>query len=410
MTNLTSEHTRRLLADRLSKAADALPTPPSPPAYVVDLDAFDANADDLARRAAGTPIRVASKSLRVPALIHRALAHPGFAGVLAYNLYECLWLLDQGICDDLMMGYPVTEPGALSALLAHPTATDHVTLMVDSTDQLDLIDRLRGGGSQDRIVRVALDVDASLHWRGQHLGVQRSPLFEIHDVLAVARAISGRRGFRLVGVMTYEGQVAGLQDDLPTLAGRARSLMIRRIKQLSIEQLDERRREIAAALDDVVEVELWNSGGSGSIESSSTPPVTEVTAGSGLLVSGIFDHYASFEPRPAAFFGLRVCRRPGPDVVVVSGGGLIASGPPGKDRQPIPWAPPGLHLTGREGAGEVQTPLVGKGAARLSLGDWVWFRHAKAGEIAEHTNVAHLLSGAEIVETVPTYRGLAQQW
>lgn len=405
----TSDYARRLVADRLTKAVDALVAPP-PPAYVVDLDAFDANADDLARRAAGTPIRVASKSLRVPALIQRALSHPGFAGVLAYNLYECLWLLDEGICDDLMMGYPVADPGALTALLAHPTATDHVTLMVDSVDQLDLVDRLRPGVAGERVVRVALDVDASLRWRGQHVGVQRSPLFEVGDVVALARVVTARPGFRLVGVMTYEGQVAGLQDDLPTLTGRARSVMVRKIKQLSIEQLDERRREIAAALDGVVDLELWNSGGSGSIESSCTPPVTEVTAGSGLLVSGIFDHYVSFQPRPAAFFGLRVCRRPGPDVVVVSGGGLIASGPPGKDRQPVPWAPPGLHLTAREGAGEVQTPLVGKGATRLAVGDWVWFRHAKSGEIAEHTNAAHLLAGADIVETVPTYRGLAQRW
>ena len=140
------------------------------------------------------------------------------------------------------------------------------------------------------------------------------------------------------------------------------------------------------------------------------PQVTEVAAGSGLLVPGLFDHYQSFEPRPAAFFGVPVVRRPGDGLVTVAGGGFIASGPVGKDRAPIPWAPPDLHLTGLEGAGEVQTPLAGPGAANLRIGDLVWFRHAKAGELAEHANVVHLLQGKEIRGQAPTYRGLGHAW
>ena len=135
-----------------------------------------------------------------------------------------------------------------------------------------------------------------------------------------------------------------------------------------------------------------------------------MTAGSGLLVSGLFDHYRSFDPLPAAFFGLRVTRRPSTTVATVGGGGLIASGPAGEDRWPVPWAPPGLRLTGLEGAGEVQTPLVGPGASPLLVGELVWFRHAKAGEVAEHVNDVHLLSGNEIVEVVPSYRGTGNAW
>ena len=126
----------------------------------------------------------------------------------------------------------------------------------------------------------------------------------------------------------------------------------------------------------------------------------------GLLVPGLFDHYQSFSPRPAAYFGLRVSRKPSATLATVHGGGLIASGPSGADRLPLPWAPPGLHLLGLEGAGEVQTPLTGHPAAMLAIGDLVWFRHAKSGELFEHVNDVHLVSGEEIVETVPTYRGL----
>ena len=81
---------------------------------VVDLDAFDANADDLVRRAGGTPIRVASKSLRVPALLERVLAREGFHGVLAYTLAEALWLEGQGISDDVVVAYPTVDRAALT--------------------------------------------------------------------------------------------------------------------------------------------------------------------------------------------------------------------------------------------------------------------------------------------------------
>jgi D-serine deaminase-like pyridoxal phosphate-dependent protein len=280
--------------------------------------------------------------------------------------------------------------------------------MVDDPAHLDLVDQARAGDG--RAVRVALDVDAGLKLGRGHVGPKRSPLFEVDDVVRMAREVERHRGFRLVGVMTYEGQVAGLPDDLPRLTGRARSVVVRRVKDLSVAQLHDRRRDLATALARLVELEFWNAGGSGSIEISCEPPVTEVTAGSGLLVPTLFDHYRSFQPRPAAYFGVRVARKPTPDIAVVSGGGLVASGAAGRDRLPVPWAPPGLNLTALEGAGEVQTPLVGRGAAGLAVGDWVWFRHAKAGEIAEHAPVAHLLAGGAIEGSVPTYRGCATAW
>jgi D-serine deaminase-like pyridoxal phosphate-dependent protein len=378
---------------------DHLPTPIA----VVDLDAFDANAADLARRAAEKPIRVASKSLRVPALIERALAQPGFEGVLAYTLREALVLHGLGITDDIVVAYPTVDRGALSDLVASPAAAAAVTLMVDDVAHLDVIDSVRASKAVQ--IKVALDIDAGLRLGNQHVGPKRSPLYDASAVTALARAVLARDGFRLVGVMTYEGQVAGVQDDVPSQ--RARSMVVRRLKQASVAQLDVRRRAIADALSSIVDLEFWNAGGSGSVETTvADSAVTEVAAGSGLLVPGLFDHYQSFSPRPAAFFGLRVSRKPSPTMATVHGGGLIASGPVGGDRSPLPWAPPGLHLTGLEGAGEVQTPLTGYPAAMLSIGDLVWFRHAKSGELFEHVTSVHLVSGEEIVETVPSYRGL----
>lgn len=376
-----------------------LPTPIA----VVDLDAFDANAADLARRAAGKPIRVASKSLRIPALIERALAKPGFEGVLAYTLREALVLHDLGITDDLVVAYPTVDRGALSDLVQSPSAAAAVTLMIDDVAHLDVIDSVRNSKAVQ--VRVALDIDAGLRLGNQHVGPKRSPLYDASAVVALAQTVVARDGFRLVGVMTYEGQVAGVPDDVPTQ--RAKSLVVRRLKQASVAQLDVRRRAINDALSPIVDLEFWNAGGSGSVESTvADAAVTEVAAGSGLLVPALFDHYQSFAPRPAAFFGVRVSRKPSPTLATVHGGGLTASGPAGADRLPLPWAPPGLHLTGLEGAGEVQTPLTGHPAAMLAIGDLVWFRHAKSGELFEHVTNVHLVTGEKIVETVPSYRGL----
>ena len=393
---------RNRLWSRLGAAVADLPEPPPTPVFVVDLDAFDANAADLERRADGKPIRVASKSLRVPALLERALARPGFSGVMCYTLREALWLHERGTSDDLLVAYPTVDRGALTALVASPSAAAAITLMVDDVAHLDVVDSVRS--SRAVPVRVAVDVDAGLRVAGRHVGPMRSPLADAASALALARAVADRPGFRLVGAMTYEGQVAGVPDAVPGSA--ARSLVVRRLKALTLPQLTERRRAVAAALASVAELEFFNGGGSGSVAGTAADPVvTEVAAGSGLLVPTLFDHYRAFRPRPAAYFGLPVTRRPSADVVTVHGGGLVASGPGGADRPPTPWAPAGLSLTPLEGAGEVQTPLTGHPAALLEIGDLVWFRHAKSGEVFEHTNTVHLLSGAEFAGEVPTYRG-----
>jgi D-serine deaminase-like pyridoxal phosphate-dependent protein len=393
---------RNRLAARLDAAVRERVEPLPAPVFVVDVDAFDANAADLVKRAGGKPIRVASKSVRVPALIQRALSHDGFRGVLSYTLAEALWLEAQDISDDIVVAYPTVDRGALAALIASPRSASRITLMIDDVAHLELIDALRRSTAVP--VRVAIDIDAGLLVGGRHVGPKRSPLYEARDVVALARAVVARPGFELAGVMTYEGQVAGVPDAVPHQ--RAKSMVVRRLKDASVAQIRARRAAIAEALSGVAPIGFWNAGGSGSLESSGADPVvTELTAGSGLLVPALFDHYQSFEPLPASYFGLPVIRRPSPEIATVHGGGLIASGQGGADRLPVPWAPAGLHLTGLEGAGEVQTPLTGHPAALLQIGDLVWFRHAKSGEGFEHTTTVHLLSGDRFVDSVPTYRG-----
>jgi D-serine deaminase-like pyridoxal phosphate-dependent protein len=72
---------------------------------------------------------------------------------------------------------------------------------------------------------------------------------------------------------------------------------------------------------------------------------------------------------------------------------------------PVPYLPAGLRLDPYEGAGEVQTPLRGSAADRLGVGDRVYFRHVKAGELCERFNTLYLVTGMTIRDQVPTYRG-----
>lgn len=374
---------------------------------MVDLDAFDANAADLARRAGGTPIRVASKSVRCRALLQRVLDQEGYAGVLAFTLAEALWLADGMDVEDVVVGYPTAERAALRRLAADPVLLERVTLMVDSVESLDLV---RATVAQvEQPIRICLDLDASLRYLDGrvHLGPRRSPVHSVGEAVALARAVAADPVFTLVGVMAYEGQVAGLQDrPAGGVASTLRGLAVRRLKRASVAELTERRGAVVAAVREVADLELVNGGGTGSIETTvADPSVTEVAAGSGLLAPALFDGYDSFTPAPAALFALAVTRRPGPGLVTVAGGGWIASGPAGPDRLPVPTYPVGLGLLGAEGAGEVQTPLRGAAADDLAIGDRVWFRHAKAGELGERVADFHLVAGDEVVDVVPTYRG-----
>jgi D-serine deaminase-like pyridoxal phosphate-dependent protein len=396
-----------------------------PPLAVVDLAAFDDNADDLVRRAAGRPIRVASKSVRCRTLLDRVLARPGFAGLLCYSLREALWLCAQGTSDDLVVGYPTADRGALAELAADPVARARITLMADSAEQLDLVDEAVGTDHPE--LRICLDLDAS--WRplfrpaqawsalskplagAVHIGVRRSPLYAPEHAVSFARTVLARPGFRLAGAMSYEAQIAGLGDAPPGRPLRAAALRL--IQRLSVAELRERRGETIRLLQALAPLEFVNGGGTGSLETTAADPsVTEVTAGSGLMGPTLFDAYRRFSPRPALLYALPVVRRPAAQVATLFSGGYIASGPAGRDRAPSPYLPAGLKLTGTEGAGEVQTPVQGAAAATLRVGDRVWLRHAKAGELAERFNDYHLIESASLdgapARPVPTYRGEGQ--
>lgn len=378
---------------QLRRRYDAATAHLEPPFAAVDLAAFRANAADLVRRAEGMPIRVASKSVRCRALLDEALKTDGFAGTMAFTLPEALWLAGLGY-EDLLVAYPTVDRAALATLGGSEDLASRVMVMVDSVEHLDLVASVKAAVP----VRVCLDLDASWRLGPAHLGVRRSPVHSVSQAVDLAREALQRKEIRLVGIMSYEAQIAGLGNKPPHIAAMQRR---------SAAELAGRRAEVVAAVRALAPIEVVNGGGTGSFETSRTESaLTEVTAGSGLYGPTLFDGYRAFRPTPAAFFVLPVVRVPAPGMVTVLGGGYVASGPAKKDRLPTPYLPEGLQLLGTEGAGEVQTPL--SGAHALGLGDRVWFRHAKAGELCERFDRLHLIDGDEVVDVVPTYRGEGQ--
>ncbi|HVC07166.1 MAG TPA: amino acid deaminase/aldolase [Solirubrobacterales bacterium] len=376
------------------------------PFAFVDLDAMWGNADSMLARAAGKPIRVASKSVRCRALLERILRHDErFAGLLTFTLPETLWLAEQGF-EDLLLAYPTADGGALEELAlrsaANPAGAPIV--MVDCAQHLDAIESVLGAGAAP--VRVCVDIDAG--WWAMSgrvkVGPKRSPVHTVEQAVALAKEIGRRPQVELVALMAYEGQIAGVGDRPPgrRLRGSAIGFMQRR----SAAELAERRAAIVAAVREISNLEIVNGGGTGSLELTATEDsVTEVTAGSGFYAPALFDHYSRFTLTPAAGFALPIVRKPTPGVATALGGGYLASGSGDPARLPSPWLPPGLRLDPEEGAGEVQTPLLGAAAAELRIGDRAYLRHAKAGELCERFDSLHLVEGGQIVDEVPTYRG-----
>ncbi len=376
------------------------------PFAFVDLDAMAANGAAMLERSAGKPIRVASKSLRCRTLIEHVLrSDDRFRGLMTFTLPETLWLAEQGF-ENLLLAYPTTDAGALSELalrsVAHPEGAPIV--MVDCPEHLDAIESVLGAGAAP--VRVCIDVDASWWALGGRLkvGPKRSPVHTVEQAVALAREIERRPQLELAALMAYEGQIAGVGDRPP--GRRLRGAAIRWMQRRSAAELAERRAAIVAAIRELTPLPIVNGGGTGSLElTGAEQTITEVTAGSGFYAPALFDHYTRFSLTPAAGFALPIVRKPSPGTATALGGGYLASGSGDPARLPAPWLPEGLSLDPEEGAGEVQTPLLGPAAAELVVGDRIYLRHAKAGELCERFDALHLVEGGEIVDVVPTYRG-----
>ncbi len=365
------------------------------PLAFVDLERFDKNAREILRRAKGMPIRVASKSIRSIALIKRLLQMPGYQGVLGYSGWEAIHLSRSGI-KDVVVAYPVIQEKEIQAVAEENKKGSSIVLMVDRIEHLENI--AKAVRLLSLKMQIAIDLDVSSRWPMLHFGVRRSSIFNEKTLGLFLQELKKHPELELVGMMGYEAQIAGVQDSGP---------LMRFLKKLAIPSITKSRQALVAQVKAGGHtLRFVNGGGTGSIESTRLDSsVTELAVGSGFYSPTLFEGYDQFHHDASAFYALSVTRKPAEDIATCFSGGYIASGSVGKVKEPKPVLPAGLSLLIHEGAGEVQTPVQGLSARNLKIGDLVFFRHAKAGELCERFNQLHLISGDRILDSVPTYRG-----
>ncbi|HEY4121749.1 MAG TPA: alanine racemase [Byssovorax sp.] len=400
---------REPAADRYARyraaiAGEALPL------AIVDLDAFERNVDAVVlevEAGARATIRVATKSLRCLDLLRRVAARGRglVRGALCVSAREAAFLASNGV-DDVLVAYPSAQPSDAAIVAASNAAGRRVAVTVDAREHVDVLARAATAASTR--VPVVIDVDVSLRALGDrvHLGARRSPIAAPDEAVAIARAIAEHASLELAGVLAYEAQVAGVPD---VDAGRPSVTPLRRAARRAL-ALDAQRRR-AAVTEGLARagfaLALVNGGGSGSLAwSARDASVTEVAVGSAFVQSHLFDGFRDLDGGdPAIAFALQAARRPAHGFVTCLGGGFVASGAAGLDRLPKPWLPAGLALTPLEGAGEVQTPLTVPPGVEIAIGDPIFFRPAKAGELAEHVSTYLLVRGDRVEARAPTYRG-----
>ncbi len=375
------------------------------PLAFVDLDLFDRNIRDIAARAGGKRIRIASKSLRCVPLLERILSFGApYFGVMAYSAREVVFLSQQGF-DDLLVAYPVWHEADDARLGEEIQRGKRICCMVDCEEHVRCLDTL---GRRHRVeIPLCLDIDLATSFPGIHFGVRRSPVKTPEQAVKLCRRIAAAKNVRLDGVMGYEAQIAGVPDYSPGSA--IVSGLIRFLKKRSLPEIRERRAAIVSAIRaEGVELSFINGGGTGSVEKTAEEDcITEVTVGSGFFSPVLFDWYAGFHHSPSVGYAIEITRVPVPGIFTCHGGGYVASGV-GKDKMPRPYLPEGAALLPLEGAGEVQTPIRYNGPEKLGLGDPVFMRYAKAGEMCERFNLLLGISDGTVVEEFPTYRGEGQ--
>lgn len=371
------------------------------PFATVNLDAIDRNIAFVNQKTKHKQIRIATKSVRSIGLLRyvaeRLHHHSGF---MTFDLRETFYLLNEGF-DDLLLGYPQFEESALEDIIPFIRQGKEVTFMVDCLAQWNWLEKF--GEKHEILLNICIDINLSVNFKLLYFGTKRSSL---HNALAVERLLTEARSFthtKVIGLMGYEAQIAGVPD-LP--ASRWQAAVISSLKKKSLAKITSLRQEVVEQVREVYpNLQFVNGGGSGSIDfTTAAEEVTEITIGSAFYFPALFSRYDALPLESAVNFALRVTRQPESEVFVCNGGGYIASGAIGEDKNPVPVWPEQLTFLKNEGAGEVQTPLHDPNR-QLKIGDTVYFKHAKAGELCERFNELHARRGHVYKGSFKTYRG-----
>lgn len=364
--------------------------PPKVPSAWLDMDALDHNIKLVNQKTHAVRLRLATKSIRsLDVLRYIKDNSPHFIGLMSYAADESLYLLENGF-DNVLCAYPTLDMDSVAATFRYIKQGATMIWMVDRPEHIDMLNEI--AKAHDMVIEVCLDINMSMPLPALYFGTKRSALMSIKDVKKLLKHIKKRSNIIVSAAMGYEAQIAGLPEHLPRKALLAPA--IRLLKNCSKKQVSQRRRSVIAYLKKQgYTLKLVNGGGSGSMDfTASQPEVSEITVGSAYYKPAYFDYMDSMnEFNAAAGFVLAVTRQPEKGVITCHSGGFIASGAAGIDKAPVVHYPKNLSIINGEGFGEVQTPMIinktnSSNIPPPNIGERVWCRHAKAGELCEHFN------------------------
>jgi D-serine deaminase-like pyridoxal phosphate-dependent protein len=373
------------------------------PLAFVDLDLLDNNINTILERTHRGNIRIASKSVRSVEILQYLFSKSDrFKGIMSFTANESLMLVDKGF-DDILLGYPCVDKPLINQIASKISEGKTIVLMVDLVEHVQLINQI---GKENNVqIPICIDLDCSSDFGPIHFGVWRSSITNNQTLQVLLDEIKKSDYVKLDGLMGYEAQIAGLGDAIK--GDGVKNSIVRFLKKKSIKEIKKRRgAAIQLIKDNGFQLRFINGGGTGSIkETLEEEYITEVTVGSGFYNPTLFDNYSTFSFQPAAGFAVQIVRNPKENYFTCHGGGYIASGEIGHLKEPKIYLPKEAKLDKNEGCGEVQTPVIYKGKEELKVGDPIFFRHAKAGELCERFNYLHLIRNNSIQKTITTYRG-----
>lgn len=253
------------------------------PSYLVDLDIMERNITNMANhcRDIGIPLRVHTKSHKIPEIAHRQIA-AGAIGVVCQKLGDAEVMVAAGI-NDILIPYNLVgrhKVERLTRLARRAT----ITVAIDSEITAEgIADQARRDGCA---VRVLIELDTG----SKRCGVQ-SP----EDALDLARKIVSKPGLDFKGILTFPSRVeAG-----PFVA-----------------------RTVELLTGDGIPVEMISGGGTGAEAASKAIGCTETRSGSylweGLTRIGGSDML--HPDRCPCRMLVTVISTPTPDRIIIDGG------------------------------------------------------------------------------------------
>lgn len=380
-------------------------TPKTAPSAWLDLDALDKNIAIVNAKTAKVNLRIASKSVRSLAVLNYIKENtPNYIGIMSYSAEESVYLLENGF-KNILCAYPTLDKDRIIKTFDYTAQGAKMVWMIDRLEHWLLLENL--AKTHHTMVEICLDINMSMPLPKLYFGTKRSSLIDKKQLKKLLKRTENFSHTKIVGLMGYEAQIAGLPEHLPNKA--LLTPAIRALKKASKKQVSIRRNAMLKLLKKMGhKIELVNGGGSGSMDfTCSQSEITEITVGSAYYYPALFSYMDSMKDfTPSAGFVLQVTRQPEEDVVTCHSGGFVASGSVGVDKSPIIHYPQNLQILTDEGFGEVQTPIESTtGDLNLKIGDYVWCRHAKAGELCEHFNTIAVYRDNEFLEEISTYRG-----